>query len=131
MNKAAKAYLDSLKAAKDKARSDYENSQTPPNKSAKAIDPNFHLDALKKRRAAVIESLKTSDDQQLISDEDELEEIDETVKQLNAGMQWVESYMRGSVRVKGYWRKQNSFSKPKTNFGLGTPNNSNMSAGRR
>jgi Xaa-Pro aminopeptidase len=117
----ANAYLDSLKAARDKAQSDYQNSQTPPNKSAKAIDPKFHLDSLKKRRAAVIESQKTSDDQQAIADADELENIDDSIKQVNAGMVWVESYMRGANRVNGYWRSAGSFSAPKTNYGLGLP----------
>jgi hypothetical protein len=115
----AKAYLDSIQAEKDKAKKDYQDRQIPQNKSAKAINPQFHLDALQKRRAKVVKSQETSEDQQSIADARELEEIDDTVKQLNSGMLWVESYMRGSVKVKGYWRKKNSFSTPK--YGLGLP----------
>jgi len=120
LDKETKAELDRMNAEDAKARSDYRNSQTPSGKSAKAINPKYHLEALEKRRAIVIESKKTSEDQQQLADSAELEEINRTLKQLNAGMQWVESYMRGTVKVKGYWRKKNSFSAPK--YGLGLPN---------
>jgi hypothetical protein len=121
MKKQADPYLERERAEAKKARDYYESNYIPTNKSAKAIDPSYHLEGLRKRRAIVIESQKTSDDQQAIADANELRYIDQNIKQLNGGMQWVSSYMRGSVKVTGYWRKQNSFSAPKTNYGLGLP----------